>query len=253
MKSDFGQLLQKFSAFLKKHFSRDHEDLPYYLLVFVALVVCIVGINLFVELTDEILENSVQVVDTQITDYVLSYRSPAMTDFFKIITDLGDFYAYLITTILVTIYLFTKFRHWKFILQLVGIAVLSFLANLVLKRFVDRARPGIEHLVSVETLSYPSGHAMSAMAFYGFLAYLTFQIKMSKWLRYLLCFIFFLLIFLIGLSRIYLGVHFPTDVAGGFIAGLIWLAFCIVLFNVASLYRRKKARQQPSEKEENLE
>lgn len=252
MKNDLQQIFERFIGFFKSHLSRKNEDLPFYILIIIAIGVFVIGLNVFVELTDEILENSVQNYDNQITNYVLSYRSPTLNNFFRIVTELGDFYAYLVGTALVSIFLFLKFRHWKFILQLVAITILSALSNMALKRFIDRARPGIEHLVSVETLSYPSGHAMSAMAFYGFLTYLAFNIKMSKWLRGLLCIFFVTLILLIGLSRIYLGVHFPTDVAGGFIAGLIWLAFCIVLFNVASLYRRRKARKQPHEKEENL-
>ncbi|HER41011.1 MAG TPA: phosphatase PAP2 family protein, partial [Salinimicrobium catena] len=127
-------------------------------------------------------------------------------------------------------------------------------ANIALKRAFDRARPTIEHLVVVKTLSYPSGHAMSAMAFYGFLTYLVFQIKMKHWLRAILASIFIFLILAIGISRIYLGVHFPSDVAGGFIAGLIWVAFCVVLFNIIALLRlRKRNKDGTMDVEENLE
>lgn len=248
MENNLAQSIRKFIDFLKRHLSRKHEDLPFYMLIFIALVVFVGALNLFVELTDELLEKGLEIYDNAITEYVISFRTPALNTFFKIITDLGDFYAYLVGTIIVGIYLFVKFRNWKYPLQLVGIIILSALSNVMLKRFIDRARPSIEHLVSAEGLSYPSGHSMSAMAFYGFLIYLSFHIKMPKWLRGLLCFFFVLLILLIGLSRIYLGVHFPTDVAGGFIAGMIWLAFCIVLFNLASLYRRKKARDNQKKK-----
>lgn len=240
MKNERLPLLQKPIQFLKKHFFQKHPDLPYYLLIFIAFLIFIISINVFVELTDEILENSTQSFDTQLTNYILSFRTPELDIFFKIITDLGDFYAYVIGTILVSIYLFWKLNRWKFTLQLVAITILSALSNVVIKKFVGRSRPGIEHLVVVESLSYPSGHTMCATAFYGFLIYLSFQINVSKWLRSFLCVLFASLIVLIGLSRIYLGVHFPTDVAGGFIAGLIWLAFCIVLFTIAKLYKRKK-------------
>ena len=109
---------------------------------------------------------------------------------------------------------------------------------MILKRFIDRARPSIEHLVSVETLSYPSGHAMSAMAFYGFLIYLFTQFKMNRILKVVAILFFAFLLLSIGISRIYLGVHFPSDIAGGFIAGLIWVIFCILLFNVIELFQR---------------
>ncbi|UZH55148.1 phosphatase PAP2 family protein [Salinimicrobium tongyeongense] len=162
-------------------------------------------------------------------------------------------YAYIVATTLAAIFFFFKLRNKKFILQLLGVLILSALANLALKEAFNRARPTIDHLVVVETLSYPSGHAMSAMAFYGFLTYLVFQIKMSRLLRTFLTLVFISLIFLIGLSRIYLGVHFPSDVIGGFAAGLIWIAFCIILFNIIDLLRQKKMRKNQAEEEENLE
>lgn len=252
MKERLGKIIQKSYGFLKIHSSRKHENFPFYLLIFIAFVVGLLALNIFVELTDEIAENSLKIYDERITNFILSYRTPALTDFFRVITDLGDFYAYVAATIFAAVFLFLKFKHWKFILQLLAIIVLSALSNVAIKRFIGRARPGIEHLVTVETLSYPSGHAMCAMAFYGFLSYLSFKINMSKWVRGLLCSLFFFLILLIGISRIYLGVHFPSDVAGGYLAGLIWLAFCIVLFNVFHLYQKKKTRKDPSEKEGNL-
>ena len=109
---------------------------------------------------------------------------------------------------------------------------------MILKRFIDRARPGIEHLVVVKTLSYPSGHAMSAMAFYGFLIYLVYHFKMHTALKGLVIFLLALLILSIGVSRIYLGVHYPSDIVGGFIAGLIWVFFCILIFNLIEVFRR---------------
>jgi len=169
------------------------------------------------------------------------------------VTDLGDFNAYLIATISAGLFFFFKLRNKKFILQLIGVVILSFLVNLALKEAFDRARPTLEHMVVVKTLSYPSGHAMSAMSFYGFLIYLIFHIKMAKWLRIFLTILFASLIFLIGLSRIYLGVHFPSDVVGGFVAGLIWVAFCVVLFNIIDLLRQRRIRYGAEEEEENLE
>ncbi|MGB6150435.1 MAG: phosphatase PAP2 family protein, partial [Pricia sp.] len=111
-------------------------------------------------------------------------------------------------------------------------------SNMVLKRFIDRARPEIEHLVSVKTLSYPSGHAMSSMAFYGFLIYLIYKLKISRIWKFNLIVLLIVLILSIGISRVYLGVHFPSDVIGGWIAGTIWVTFCILIFNLIEVFRR---------------
>ena len=244
--------INDFVEFFRKHVSRSHPDFPFYLLIFFAFLVFVIGTNLFVELSEEVQGETIDGFDNSVTDYVTSLRTPALNQFFQFVTDLGDVYAYLIVTTIVALFFFFKLRNKKFILQLIGVIILSALANLALKEAFDRARPTIDHLVVVKTLSYPSGHAMSAMAYYGFLIYLLFHIKMNKWLRIFLTLLFSALIFFIGLSRVYLGVHFPSDVVGGFVAGLIWVALCVVLFNIIDLLRQRKVRNS-MEEEENLE
>lgn len=244
--------INDFVEFFRKHVSRSHPDFPFYLLIFFAFLVFVIGTNLFVELSEEVQGETIDGFDNSVTDYVTSLRTPALNQFFQFVTDLGDVYAYLIVTTIVALFFFFKLRNKKFILQLLGVVILSALANLALKEAFDRARPTIDHLVVVKTLSYPSGHAMSAMAYYGFLIYLIFHIKMNKWLRIFLTLLFSALIFFIGLSRVYLGVHFPSDVVGGFVAGLIWVALCVVLFNIIDLLRQRKVRNS-MEEEENLE
>lgn len=245
--------LQKIISFFQQKLSRENKVLPFYLLILAAFVVFIIGINVFVELTDQLSGESLKNYDQSITDFVISYRSPFKTRFFQVISVIGDFYGYVVSFLLISIFLFMKFRNAEFILQLCGVVILSALSNLALKKVINRARPTIEHIVVVNTLSYPSGHSMGAMAFYGFIIYLLFQIKMARFLRGVLCVFFMFLILSIGVSRIYLGVHFPSDVAGGFIAGLIWVAFCIVLYNIIFLYRRQKVREHKVPTEENLE
>lgn len=254
MRKGITQVINRIVNFIRTHGSRNHPYFPFYLLIFFSLVIFIIGMNLFVELSEEVSGKALGKYDTAVTDYITSFRSPELNNFFQFITDMGDVYAYIVMTTLAAIFFFFKLRNKRFIIQLLGVLIISALANIALKRAFNRARPTIEHLVVVKSLSYPSGHAMSAMAFYGFLTYLIFQIKMPRWLRGILATIFIFLILSIGISRIYLGVHFPSDVAGGFIAGLIWVAFCIVLFNIFALLRLRKRRRDGSyDVEENLE
>ena len=113
------------------------------------------------------------------------------------------------------------------------ILISSSLLNTGLKNWIGRPRPLNElHLVEVNSLSYPSGHAMSAMAFYGFIIYLTYKYVENPAYRFILIPVTTLLILAIGASRIYLGVHYPSDVAAGLLAGLIWLIVCILIFRV---------------------
>jgi len=250
MVKDTKQYIEKAASFLKKNFSRKNENYSFYLLIFIALIIFVVGINFFVELTESISGTSLKSYDRAVTDFIISFRTPELNKFFQFITDVGDFYGYLIAAAIAALYFFFKFRNWKIIIELLIVTMLAALSNIALKRAINRQRPEIEHLVVVETLSYPSGHSMSAMAFYGFLIYLSFRIKMSKWLRGFLVFLFLFLILGIGISRIYLGVHFPSDVLGGYTAGLIWIAFCVVLFNLIDLIRKRKQRGKPVTQEE---
>ena len=254
MKKGIKEIVDDLVKFIRKNLSGKNPYLPFYLLIFFAFIAFVLGVNLFVELTDELPKMGLKTYDDAITNFVISWRSPGLNNFFQAVTDLGDVYAYIVVTTIAVLFFFFKLKNKKFIFQLLGVLVLSALSNIALKQVINRARPTIEHMVVVKTLSYPSGHAMSAMAFYGFLIYLTFRIRMSRWLRGFLVFIFAFMILVIGLSRIYLGVHFPSDVAGGYIAGLIWVAFCIVLFNIIDLLRERKRRRHPATEphEENI-
>lgn len=238
MRKSIKALINKIRLFLIEKFKQYDVTLPYLITVVIALVVVIGGINLFVELTDTLESEVLASYDTQITDYVISHRSPGLTKYLLFVTNVGDFYGYVVVVGIFLIMSILVFKRWTYMLQIVFVLALSAVSNLILKRFVDRARPGIEHMVSVETLSYPSGHAMSAMAFYGFLIYLFYRFKINFFLKSAIILVLATLILSIGLSRIYLGVHFPSDIAGGYIAGLIWVVFCVLLFNLIEVFRR---------------
>ena len=231
-------LIDNLRSFLREKFHQYDVTLPYVITVFIALIVVVVGINIFIELTETLKSDLLADYDHQITEYVISFRSPALTDYFIFITHVGDVYGYAFFLVLLTFMSIFVFKHWKYTFQIVFVLLLSALSNLILKRFVDRARPGIEHMVSVETLSYPSGHAMSAMAFYGFLMYLFYRFNINVVLKIAIIIVLAFLILSIGISRIYLGVHFPSDIAGGYIAGFIWVVFCVILFNLIEVFRR---------------
>ena len=224
--------------FIRQKFNSKNEDLPFYVTILISAILFITAMNAFVELTDELAENELQGVDEGVTEWIISFRSPPLTDYFTFVTHLGDRNSYIVVTVLLAAYYLIKHRSWKFILQTTLVLLLATLSNIVLKRVINRARPSLEHLVTVNTLSYPSGHAMTAMAFYGFLVFLCLRYDMRRWVRYTFIFALILLILSIGVSRIYLGVHYPTDVAAGFIGGLIWVAFCAVVFSLFELLRK---------------
>ena len=234
------QVVSWVRKFISEKFHSENEDLPYYVTIVISAMLFIIALNGFVELTDELVENELEAVDQTVTEFVISFRSESFTKYFTFATHLGDRNAYILATLLLAGFYLIKHRSWKFILQTILVLMLATLSNIVLKKVINRSRPSIEHMVSVNTLSYPSGHSMSAMAFYGFLIFLCVRYEMPRWVRLLFITILILLILSIGVSRIYLGVHYPTDVAAGFIGGLIWVAFCAVVFSLFELLRKRQ-------------
>ena len=119
--------------------------------------------------------------------------------------------------------------------------IIATIINTLLKLFFVRERP-FDSLIIETGYSYPSGHSFVSLAFYGFLIYLIIKSNFSKNIKYLWSGILIILIALIGISRIYLGVHFPSDVLGGFIAATIYLLIYIEII--------KKLEGEKNEKKE---
>lgn len=228
-------IIEKTRGFL---YGEDNKLLPYITTIVVAFVSVVGGINLFVEITARVKKEMMGSFDERVTEFFLSLRNPALTDYFIFVTDVGDVKGYLVILLIIVVLTFLIFKKWKYVAQIFVVLILATLSNMMLKRFIDRARPVVEHLVSVKTLSYPSGHAMSSMAFYGFLIYLVYKLRINKIWKVVPITLLIILILSIGISRVYLGVHFPSDVVGGWIAGMIWIFFCILIFNLFEVFRK---------------
>ncbi len=240
MKDKIIEFLRLIKSILRDKFHQYNSKLPYLISIILALIIVVVGINVFIDLTNTLSSDLVANYDRKITEYVVSFRTPELNKILQFITNLGDLYGYIIITTICSIFFYFKFKNWHYVVQLIFVIIISGLSNLALKEVINRARPTAEHLVSVETLSYPSGHAMSATAFYGFLIYLCYFLKINRWLKAFIIALCSFLIVSIGISRIYLGVHFPSDIAGGMIAGTIWVMFCVLIFNIIDLFRREE-------------
>jgi len=151
---------------------------------------------------------------------------------------------------LLIVWFLRRQRHRWYSLLVPVVALGSITLNLVLKQVYHRPRPLLP-LVSASGLSFPSGHAMISASFYGLLIYLVQTHVQRPWLRWLLMASLVVLILLIGLTRIYLRVHYATDVLAGFTAGLVWLLVAIpVLKQVENRAKiRFKNQAQSAEKQ----
>jgi undecaprenyl-diphosphatase len=101
----------------------------------------------------------------------------------------------------------------------VGVIVCSGILNIVLKAIFQRTRPDIHRIVEASGYSYPSGHSMAAFTLYGITIYFLWKHARHAWLRVIIVLSGAAMILMIGISRIYLGVHYPSDVAGGYVIG----------------------------------
>ena len=118
----------------------------------------------------------------------------------------------------------------------IGISIISNLViitaiNQILKRIVQRPRPTEYRIIEETGYSFPSGHSMVSMAFYGYLIYLIYKYVKNKYLKYISIILLSILICSIGISRIYLGVHYTSDVLAGFMISISYLIIYISAVN----------------------
>ncbi len=153
--------------------------------------------------------------------------SPSATEVVKAVTFCGSATAMIAIAVMVTFYLrIREFNPLESFLPAISITG-AWLLNEFLKQQFHRLRPEDLPLAIETSYSFPSGHAMISLAFYGMLAYLIWTNVKSAKIRWLSVVALAALILAIGLSRIYLGVHYPSDVLAGFAAGGLWLMTCI--------------------------
>jgi undecaprenyl-diphosphatase len=121
-------------------------------------------------------------------------------------------------TICVLLFLYFVLGHRKELIFVVGVVVTSTLLNVILKLLFHRERPTIHRLFDATGYSFPSGHAMAAFSLYATLIFLLWKHIPTGWGRVMVVIAGSIMIAAIGLSRIYLGVHYPSDVIGGYLA-----------------------------------
>lgn len=150
-----------------------------------------------------------------------------LTPIVKVITHIGGAKIVFVLTVLAII-LIKGLKNKLFLLTgIVGTAGL----NVVLKHIVQRERPNINRLIPEKGYSFPSGHSMMSMAFYGMLIFLIFKYVKNTALKWTLIVILTILLSTIGITRIYLGVHYPSDVIGGFVVSLTYLFILTEIYN----------------------
>lgn len=191
----------------------------------------------FAKLGSEMLELELRTFDSVVIGWVQSRISPVLTSFMLFITFLGSSWALLTVITVATGLMWREKKRWEALFLVIALGG-GVLFNLVLKWSYHRERPTIMRLVEEKGFSFPSGHSMASFILYGMLGILLYLFVVSRAAKVAIVVIAVTLILLIGTSRIYLGVHYPSDVLAGYAAGGAWLAICLLGLKLA-LEKRK--------------
>jgi undecaprenyl-diphosphatase len=168
--------------------------------------------------------------DNYFTKIIRNNLYPGFNLFFELITQLGSFIFVILITVFCSIMFFINKKRLEAIWLSTGIIIISGILVPILKIIIDRPRPTLPHLVNVNDMSFPSGHSTVAFVLYGTLILLLNIHIMKKIIAHIYQGLLVMIIFGVGISRIYCGVHFPTDVIGGFLIGGIWLSFTYQIY-----------------------
>lgn len=170
-------------------------------------------------------------IDTFIINLVSNFRNPTegSIKFVKLITLLGDKYFIAALVVLIAGILYLK-KHkddaYMMILNLVNIVIL----NKGIKYLVRRERP-IDMLIEKGGFSFPSGHSMLSIGVYGFIVFLIWKSNLEKKYKIIFTVFFSILVLVVGYTRLYLGVHYPSDVIGGYLITSVYLIIFITIIN----------------------
>ena len=191
-------------------------------------ILCAIAAILAIIIAINIKNGKILELDLKIYDFFSkNIINDKLTPIVKIITNIGGAKIVIVLTILAII-LIKGLKNKLFLLT--GVAGTAGL-NVVLKHIIQRERPNINRLIPETGYSFPSGHSMMSMAFYGILIFLIYKYVKNTALKWTLIIILTILLATIGITRIYLGVHYPSDIIGGFLVSLTYLFILTEIYN----------------------
>jgi undecaprenyl-diphosphatase len=212
-------------------------------MLFLTLAAAVSSLIFFGWLTEEMSDGDTRGFDDAVRSFVHQFATPALTSVMQFASFLGST-LFLITFGIVIFIVFWLLKHRRaatfFVITMAGSTILL----VTLKTVFRRARPDpFFETVLPESYSYPSGHSLSSFCFYGVLAAIITTRVERRSLRAVIWAGAFLLIALIGLSRIYLGVHHPSDVVAGYAAAFVWVT-AVAVADRFSRYRNSKNKER---------
>jgi membrane-associated phospholipid phosphatase len=243
-----GPALERMLAFTANRTakSRFHDYLPVAVVLAIGIAATAVAGDAFLDIAERVHAESEQLhaIDDEAHAWARATRTDGSTEFFTAMTLIGTPVGLSVILVLSATFLLLK-RHWRWVVYLAFTTLVGGLLNLQLKAWFARARPELaEALRHAHGYSFPSGHAMGSTITFGALAYLAFRlIRRWRWRAAALSFACSMIL-AIAASRIYLGVHWISDVGAGIAAGLIWLATTTVAYETFRRIRLVRALRE---------
>ncbi|WP_226065732.1 phosphatase PAP2 family protein [Kaistella polysaccharea] len=210
--------------FIKNYYNNNSAKLLLSLLFFV------VALLVFFIITDEIVLEKEETIDFTVFKFFKEFIiRQGLTDFMSVITQFSSValmkIAYPVLIVILLLFKFYRKAAFTFVAGVGGLLLIY-----AMKMFFARPRPPYPLLNKEESFSFPSGHATFSFILYGTLAYFIWLTDLPKVWKYIAMIFLVLLSLTIGFSRVYLRVHYPSDVVGGFCLGYSWLFLIIYTF-----------------------
>ena len=232
---------RKFKSYLERVYAKykNYSRLVFYFIT--ELLLSIFSLLAFMELLEDYYEKGSWSFDQVVFQYLYNMRSDGLTTFFKAITYTGNPISLVIlTAILCFVFFYFKKKKEAVFIALYTLGAFGF--NQILKTIIARPRPIGFRLVNEQYYSFPSGHAMVMTAFVILLVYIGAKYFGKRKIIYVAATFIILYAGLIGISRVYLGVHYFSDVLAGWMVGIMWAMAGIFAFRY-SLYRKTSNKQ----------
>ena len=193
------------------------------------------SILIFLAVMFLLLKDQITIFDNYVYNIIIKLKCKPVTYFFEIISFFCSTWFLVLSTILIMVLSKDKKKGFYIVLNI----LLCFLLNQSFKLIFARTRPEDINLINEFGYSFPSGHSMVSLAFYGFFIYIIAHLKIKKNKKILYCSLLALFVLLIGISRIYLGVHYASDVLAGYALAMAYLIIYIkLIYN--KVYNTKK-------------
>ena len=209
--------------------------------LFIGLAIVTVGAAVFAQIAQAMVEGQTQSFDEAILTFMGQNGAPWLDTTALEVTALGARVVVYMVVLVASAFLWQSRHHYS--AALLWVAVIGAgLINTVLKISFNRPRPDVfpwrtQH---VGLASFPSGHAMTSIVVYGTLAFLIARLAPTRLLKRLVWALAIFVILVVGLSRLYLGVHYPSDVLAGFVIGAAWAVTCALGIEAVRYFRGRK-------------